>query len=112
MAVFPTCLVEYQNPAIGQDLVKVYERNGIECTLVDGAGCCGAPWLHSGDIEQFTKAAVKNVKVLADARARRHDIVVPQPTCSYVLQARTTSTTSAAPTPSSSPSTPTTPPST
>ena len=36
-AVFPTCLVEYQNPAIGQDLIKVYERNGVECTLVDGA---------------------------------------------------------------------------
>ncbi len=33
VAVFPTCLVEYQDPAIGQDLVKVYERNGIECTL-------------------------------------------------------------------------------
>ena len=37
VAVFPTCLVEYQQPSIGHDLVKVYERNGIECSLVDGA---------------------------------------------------------------------------
>jgi glycerol-3-phosphate dehydrogenase subunit C len=85
-AVFPSCLVEYQNPAVGQDLIKVYERNGVECTLVDGASCCGAPWLHSGDVPHFTKAAVKNVKALARSIRAGHDVVVPQPTCSYVLR--------------------------
>jgi hypothetical protein len=63
--VFPTCLVEYQQPQIGHDLVKVYERNGIECSLAEGAGCCGAPYLHSGDLKQFTKIAEKNVAALA-----------------------------------------------
>jgi Fe-S oxidoreductase len=86
VAVFPTCLVEYQQPSIGHDLVKVYERNGIECTLTDGAGCCGAPWLHSGDVEEFTKVAGKNVKALATSIRRGYDIVVPQPTCGYVLK--------------------------
>ena len=86
VAVFPTCLVEYQQPAIGHDLVKVYERNGIECSLVDGASCCGAPWLHSGDVEQFTKVAESNVKALAASVRRGNDIVVPQPTCGYVLK--------------------------
>jgi glycerol-3-phosphate dehydrogenase subunit C len=86
VAVFPTCLVEYQQPSIGHDLVKVYERNGIECTLVDDAACCGAPWLHAGDVEQFTKVATKNVKALATAIRRGSDIVVPQPTCGYVLK--------------------------
>jgi glycerol-3-phosphate dehydrogenase subunit C len=86
VSVFPTCLVEYQKPSIGHDLVKVYERNGIECSLVDGAGCCGAPYLHSGDIDAFTKVAAKQVKVLADAVRRGTDIVVPQPMCSYILK--------------------------
>jgi glycerol-3-phosphate dehydrogenase subunit C len=86
VAIFPTCLVEYHEPSIGHDLVKVYERNGIECTLVDGAVCCGAPWLHSGDVEQFTKVAAKNVQALAVAIRRGNDIVVPQPTCGYVLK--------------------------
>jgi glycerol-3-phosphate dehydrogenase subunit C len=86
VAVFPTCLVEYQQPSIGHDLVKVYERNNIECSLVDGAGCCGAPYLHSGDVDAFTKVAAKQVKVLADAVRRGHDIVVPQPTCGYVIK--------------------------
>ena len=86
VAIFPTCVVEYQQPSIGHDLVKVYERNGIECSLVDGASCCGAPWLHSGDVEQFTKVATKNVKALAASIRRGNDIVVPQPTCGYVLK--------------------------
>jgi glycerol-3-phosphate dehydrogenase subunit C len=84
-AVFATCLVEYQNPAVGQDLVKVYEHNGVRCDLVD-AGCCGAPWLHSGDFDQFKKQAAKNVGALAAAVRAGNDIVVSQPTCGYVLK--------------------------
>ena len=86
VAVFPTCLVEYQDPGIGQDLIKVYERNGIECSLAGEAACCGAPFLHSGDIDAFTKVAKKNVKMLADEVRAGNEIVVPQPTCGYVLK--------------------------
>ena len=86
VAVFPTCLVEYQQPEIGHDLVKVYERNGIECSLADGAGCCGAPFLHSGDLPEFNKIAAKNVAALAKVVRAGNDIVVPQPTCGYVLK--------------------------
>jgi len=86
VALFQTCLVEYQNVAVGQDTVKVYERNGIECSLVEGSRCCGAPWLHSGDIEHFTKEARHNVAVLARAVREGKDIVVPQPTCGFVLK--------------------------
>lgn len=86
VAVYPTCLVEYQQPAIGHDLVKVYERNGIECRLADDVGCCGAPWLHAGDVVRFTKVAERNVAALAAMVRKGHDIVVPQPTCGYVLQ--------------------------
>jgi len=85
VALFPTCLVEYQEPAIGHDLVKVYERNGIEVGLID-AGCCGAPWLHSGDRDHFIKVAEKNIKVLVDEVRKGNDIVVPQPTCGYILK--------------------------
>jgi Fe-S oxidoreductase len=86
VAVFPTCLVDYQNPSIGKDLVKVYEHNGVECSLTEGTTCCGAPWLHSGEMEQFEKQARGNVAALADAVRQGKDIVVPQPTCGYVLK--------------------------
>jgi len=42
-AVFPTCFIEYMEPAIGRDLVGVYERNGISCSVPQGTKCCGAP---------------------------------------------------------------------
>ncbi len=86
VALFPTCLVEYQNPAIGKDLVRVYERNGIECSLPEGQVCCGAPWLHEGEVDRFVAQGRTNVRVLADAMRAGRDIVVPQPTCSYVLK--------------------------
>jgi glycerol-3-phosphate dehydrogenase subunit C len=85
VTVFPTCLVEYQETDIGKDLVKVYERNGIECSSTD-AGCCGAPWLHAGNVKEFTRVAEKNVRKLAAEVRAGTDIVVPQPTCSYVIK--------------------------
>lgn len=92
VALFPTCLVEYQNVGVGHDTVKVYERNGVECTLPKGMQCCGAPALHQGDVDGFRKMAEKNVAVLAAAiregQAAGEDInvVVTQPTCGYVLK--------------------------
>jgi Fe-S oxidoreductase len=85
VTVFPTCLVEFQDVQIGQDLVKVYERNGIECA-VTRAGCCGAPWLHSGNVAAFAEVAERNVAVLAAEIRAGTDVVVPQPSCSYVIR--------------------------
>ena len=92
VAVFPTCLVEYQDTQVGKDLVGVYEHNGVECRLPDGMRCCGAPALHQGDLKAFRKDAAHNVEILAgairEAEARGEDlqIVVPQPTCGFVLK--------------------------
>lgn len=90
--LFPTCQVEYSNTGIGKDLVKVAERNSIECSLPDGEVCCGAPFLHEGDVGAFVKAGEKNVKVLAEAiRAKKAAgenpiVVVTQPTCGYIIK--------------------------
>ena len=90
--VFPTCLVEYQAPQVGKDLVRVLERNSVECEVPAGQVCCGAPWLHSGDVDSFRRQGRKNVAVLAEAlraaeaRGEEAAVVVPQPTCSYVLK--------------------------
>lgn len=85
VTVFPTCLVDYHDTGIGKDLVKVFERNGVECSLT-AAGCCGAPWLHAGDVARFIEIAEKNVAVLANEVRDGTEIVVPQPTCGHVLR--------------------------
>lgn len=86
VAVFTTCLVEYQDPTIGHDLVKVYERNGVACDVPDGTVCCGMPWLDGGDVDAFLQQAQRNVAALAPAVRGGADVVVPQPTCGYVLK--------------------------
>lgn len=90
--VFATCLVEYQDTQVGKDLVRVYERNGLPCQLPEGTQCCGAPLLHQGDVEGFVAAGEKNIAALAasirkvEAAGGEAAIVVPQPTCGYVLK--------------------------
>jgi glycerol-3-phosphate dehydrogenase subunit C len=86
VSVFPTCFIEYMEPEIGKDLVAVYERNEIACSVPDGTRCCGAPWLHAGDVDRFAKAARRNVAVLADEVRAGRDVVVAQPTCGYVVR--------------------------
>jgi glycerol-3-phosphate dehydrogenase subunit C len=86
VALFPTCLVEYQDPEIGKAAVGVYERNGIACEVPDGQICCGMPWLDAGAVDKFREHAERNVEVLAPSVRAGHDVVVPQPTCAYVLK--------------------------
>jgi Fe-S oxidoreductase len=86
VSVFPTCFVEYMEPAIGQDLVKVYERNRVACSVPEGTTCCGAPWLHQGNVKEFIRAASRNVAVLADDVRAGREVVVAQPTCAYVVR--------------------------
>jgi Fe-S oxidoreductase len=86
VTLFPTCLVEYQEPAIGKALVGVYERNRVVCELPEGEICCGMPWLDAGDVDQFREHARHNIDVLAPRVRAGADVVVPQPTCAYVLR--------------------------
>ncbi|MEJ7721273.1 MAG: heterodisulfide reductase-related iron-sulfur binding cluster [Ilumatobacteraceae bacterium] len=84
-SVLASCDIEYHAPEVGRDLVTVYERNGVECSLSE-AGCCGAHLLDRGDLRRFRATAAANVTALAaEVRAGR-DIVVSQPTCAYVIQ--------------------------
>ncbi|MFM8236821.1 MAG: heterodisulfide reductase-related iron-sulfur binding cluster [Actinomycetota bacterium] len=86
VALFPTCLVEYQEPAIGKAMVGVLEHNGFSCSLPEGEVCCGMPWLDAGDTEKFREHAQRNVDALLPAVRAGKQIVVPQPTCAYTLK--------------------------
>jgi glycerol-3-phosphate dehydrogenase subunit C len=86
VALFPTCLVEYQEPAIGRALVQVYDHHDVAVTLPDAMVCCGMPAIDAGDIDRFTAMATTNVAALLPHVDRGATIVVPQPTCGYVLK--------------------------
>ncbi len=43
------------------------------------------PWLDAGDTKKFEEHARRNVEVVGAAVKSGRDVVVPQPTCAYVL---------------------------
>ncbi|HWD24695.1 MAG TPA: heterodisulfide reductase-related iron-sulfur binding cluster [Acidimicrobiales bacterium] len=86
VSLFSTCFIEYMEPEIGKDAVGVLEHNQVACGVSKGTKCCGAPFLHQGEVARFQKSARRNVAALArEVRAGR-DIVVAQPTCGYVIK--------------------------
>jgi glycerol-3-phosphate dehydrogenase subunit C len=84
-ALFATCTVEYNAPAIGRAAVRVLERNGVDVTL-PAQRCCGMPYLDGGAVEQCRALVRDNVRTLAAAVREGRDIVSPGPTCSYMLK--------------------------
>lgn len=86
VAVFPTCIVEFQKPEIGHDVVKVFERNGVECSVIGESLCCGAPHLYAGDVKKFASHASRVVSALASVIRDGADVVVPQSHCASIMQ--------------------------
>jgi len=85
VALFATCSVEYNEPDIGKACVQVLERNNVAVSLPDQK-CCGMPWLDGGDLDSALELARGNVASLAREVHAGADLVVPGPTCSYMLK--------------------------
>jgi glycerol-3-phosphate dehydrogenase subunit C len=85
VALFPTCSVEYYEPATGKAAVRVLERNRVHVS-VPPARCCGMPYLDGGAVDEAKALIRDNVKDLAAAVREGREIVVPGPTCSYMLK--------------------------
>ena len=51
VALFATCLADYNFPGIAIDAVRVLEKNGFSVTRPDQV-CCGIPNLDGGDIDE------------------------------------------------------------
>src|SRR5262249_32075161 len=85
LALFFSCSVNYNEPQIGRDTVSVLEKNGCSVACPEQV-CCGMPFLDGGDIASATRNAEKNLETLLPAVEAGATVVVPQPTCSYVLK--------------------------
>jgi Fe-S oxidoreductase len=77
--------VNYNDPPVGKACVAVLEKNGIQVACPEQR-CCGMPFLDGGDIEAARANARANIESLYPLVNQGYDIVVPGPTCSYVLK--------------------------
>ncbi|OGI49904.1 MAG: Fe-S oxidoreductase [Candidatus Muproteobacteria bacterium RIFCSPHIGHO2_12_FULL_60_33] len=81
VALFATCYGNYNEPHVGEDLIAVFEHNGIPVALAEKERCCGMPKLELGDLEAVARAKEANIPVLAKLVDEGWDIVAPVPSC-------------------------------
>ena len=86
VAVFATCYGNYNEPQIGEDLIKVFEHNNLQVQLVQNTQCCGMPKLELGDLNAVAKAKDANIKILAKLVDEGWDIVTPVPSCTLMFK--------------------------
>src|SRR5207244_5140332 len=58
LALLSTCYVNYNEPDIGDDLLKILAHNAIPVTLAKKEVCCGMPKLELGDLAGVERAKV------------------------------------------------------
>jgi glycerol-3-phosphate dehydrogenase subunit C len=85
VALFATCLADYNFPRIGASATRVLEKNGWSVTRPSQT-CCGMPNLDGGDVDAARAKARANVASLVRELDEGRTIVVLQPTCGYMLR--------------------------
>ncbi len=81
VAIFGTCYGEYNEPHLGEDLLKVFEHNGIATQVIANTQCCGMPKLELGDLDSVDKLKQHNIPLMARLVDEGWDIISPVPSC-------------------------------
>ena len=86
VAIFSTCYVNYNEPGIGHDLLKVLTHNDIPYVIVDKESCCGMPKLELGDLDGVARHKAANMPVLARYAREGYAIVSAVPSCTLMFK--------------------------
>ncbi|HET7864930.1 MAG TPA: heterodisulfide reductase-related iron-sulfur binding cluster, partial [Burkholderiaceae bacterium] len=86
VAVFATCYVNYNEPGIGHDLLKVLAHNDIPYVIVEREQCCGMPKFELGDLEAVERSKDANIPVLARYAREGYAILSAIPSCTLMFK--------------------------
>lgn len=86
VAIFSTCYVDYNEPGIGHDLIKILKHNEIPYVVVKPSACCGMPKLEMGDLDAVEQLMVKNIPQLVSLAEQGYAIVTPIPSCTLMFK--------------------------
>ena len=81
VVVFTTCYGDRNLPSMVEDLVAVFEHNGVGTALAAKESCCGMPKLELGDLESVREYKEKNIPELLRWVDEGWDIVAAIPSC-------------------------------
>jgi glycerol-3-phosphate dehydrogenase subunit C len=86
VAIYATCYVNYNEPGIGHDLLKVLAHNEINTVLVEKEACCGMPKLELGDLQEVEKLKNINIPHLAKLARAGYAILTAVPSCTLMYK--------------------------
>ena len=81
VVVFATCYGNRNQPDLVEDLVAVFEHNGVPTALARQERCCGMPKLELGDLERVEQLKDSNIDELFRWVSEGWDLVAPIPSC-------------------------------
>jgi Fe-S oxidoreductase len=84
VAFYGGCLVDFAYPEMGEDVVRVLNKAGIEVVFPEGQTCCGAPARYSGAYEVAAQNSADNIKALLAEDVKY--VVSVCPTCTVALK--------------------------
>ena len=82
VALMITCLADMFYPEVGERIVRLLRRLGVEVTLPAGQTCCGLPLFNSGYHVEAAAVARRTVQIFRDAEA----VVVPSGSCAWMVK--------------------------
>jgi glycerol-3-phosphate dehydrogenase subunit C len=85
-AIFSTCYVNYNEPGIGHDLLKILEHNEIPTAIVEKEACCGMPKLEIGALEEVAKLKEANIAQLLKLAKQGYAILTAVPSCTLMFK--------------------------
>ncbi|HET9642435.1 MAG TPA: heterodisulfide reductase-related iron-sulfur binding cluster [Burkholderiaceae bacterium] len=86
VAIFSTCYVNYNEPGIGHDLIRVLEHNEIPYVIVEKEKCCGMPKFELGDLDSVAAHKEANIPVLAKYARKGYAIITAVPSCTLMFK--------------------------
>lgn len=84
-AIYTTCFVDYNDPAVAEASVKVLNHLGVETRLAYPQ-CCGMPQLEAGDLAEVARRAERVSAELAPLIAQGYDIIALTASCALILK--------------------------
>ncbi len=86
VVIYATCFINYNEPGIGQDLIKLLDHNEIPYELVNKEACCGMPKLELGDLNEVEKLKDINIPQLSKFAKEGYAILTPIPSCTLMFK--------------------------
>jgi Fe-S oxidoreductase len=86
VAIYSTCYINYNEPGIGHDLLKILDHNEIPARLVEKEACCGMPKLELGDLRAVKELKDKNIPPLAKLAREGYAILTAVPSCTLMYK--------------------------